>query len=328
MTTHEDIITNAWDWLSHSFQNVDDDVLLTSPYLTAEVCDFIAAAAKHSPYNWTVVTTLDEKAVADGTLSVTGLRTLLNASVTVKDVRRLHAKCFIVGSRAMLGSANLTGRGTGKAIHANAELGVGLSLAHATQARSWISSLPHQRVDAATLDDLALRARHLTGVPDDPQEAPTRETALRLAEQLLIDARDGSRELWLKLEYGDPALEGWRKDSWFASPDNGRPACRPGDLVVICAKGTYDCYAILEVTSVAEYQPVDYAEWINLRAPEDLTRYPWINRTAPRLVPSHLVNLNISEIGALKRGLQNGHIRLSFDQFTAAASMWARIAFN
>lgn len=37
---------------------------------------------------------------------------------------------------------------------------------------------------------------------------------LVLVEQLLLDARDKNRTLWLKSEYGGPALDQWRS-MWF-----------------------------------------------------------------------------------------------------------------
>lgn len=45
-----------------------------------------------------------------------------------------------------------------------------------------------------------------------------------------------------------------------------------------------------------------------------------ITRTAPRLVPDQLLQLKLTELGIRGRGLQNGHVRLRFDQFTGRAN--------
>ena len=153
-------------------------------------------------------------------------------------------------------------------------------------------------------------------------------SALHLAEQLLVDARDPDRSLWLTLEYGQPGLDNWRKQFRFASPKKGKPGFSPLDLVVICAKDTHDCYAVAEVTSDPEFQPADYAAWTAAQDPGALERWPWINRTVPRLVPSTLMELKLDELGVKGQGLQNGDVRLEFDQFTAAVRGLARLASN
>lgn len=104
-----------------------------------------------------------------------------------------------------------------------------------------------------------------------------------------IDARDPQRSLWLKLEYGEPASDGWRERIWFASPKKGKPGFRPGDLVFTCAKDTGDCYAIVEVADEPEYQPEYYVDWT--AANDALARWPWINTTRPRLVANVLLEL-------------------------------------
>ena len=55
-------------------------------------------------------------------------------------------------------------------------------------------------------------------------------------------------------------------------------------------------------------------------------RWPWINRTKPRLVPDELMQLKLNELGVPGNPLQNGHVRLSFDQFTAGVRALARLA--
>lgn len=313
-------------WLDDVLTTVDGDVLLTSPYLSAEVCKRLAEAASRSSARWTLITTMDPSAVANGFLSVRGLHQLLDSGVTVRHVNRLHAKCFVVGSRAMLGSANLTGAGLGTVANQNRELGIEVAADRVEQVRETINSWPSHTIDRRNLDELLEASRGLTkqavSMPDDELDSLS---ALHLAEKLLTDARDPDRSLWLKLEYGEPALDGWRQDSWFASPKKGKPGFRSGDLVVICAKDTHDCYAVVEVTEDPEFQPQSYIDLMEERT-EEVDRWPWINRTIPRLVPKRLMELKLTELGVSGQGLQNGHVRLGFDQFTAGVRALARLA--
>lgn len=321
------LLETAWEWLTDSLSAPDGDVVLTSPFLTFEICKRIADAACSSPASWHLVTALDPSAVANGYLSVQGLRVMLDAGIEVRHVNRLHAKCFVVGTSGMIGSANLTGAGLGSSAMANRELGVELDPAQTEQARTTILAWPSQIVGHHDLDRLLDESRSLTRTtPRAQHQELDADSALHLAEDLLADARDPRRSLWLKLEYGRPGLDSWRQESWFASPKKGRPGFRPRDLVLICAKHTYDCYAVVEVISEPEFQPKDYVAWTAAEDPDAPTRWPWINRTVPRLVPSALMELKLEELGIRSQGLQNGHVRLKFDQFTAAVRALARLA--
>lgn len=326
MEAEKKVLSTAIEWLDAALANVDGDAVLTSPYLSFEVCKRLAMAAEESSTSWQLVTDLNPSAVANGYLTARGLRLLLDAGVGVRHVNRLHAKFFIIGTQAMLGSANLTGAGLGATTSPNRELGIELSPDHAAQALATIASWPSRSVSYSDLDQLLEDSHKLTRHDEHvATDDLTPASALHLAEQLLTDARDPQRSLWLKLEYGEPKLNGWAQQSWFASPKKGRPGFRPGDLVFICAKDTRDCYAVVEVASAAEFQPPDYAEW-NAGDPEALSRWPWINRTVPRLVPDHLMELKLSELGVSGQALQNGHVRMDLDQFTAGVRALARLA--
>lgn len=320
------VIEKADNWLTAALRDLDGSALLASPFLTYDACSRIAVAAEQSDHVFTLVTTLDAGAVAGGYQSVQGLARLLTAGVQVRHVDRLHAKCFVLGSRAMLGSANLTGPGLGSSATHNRELGVELDeeqLAHAVRT---IQAWPARPVSVGDLDELLAKSKGLTRTIRDDADALDADTALTQAERLLADARDPSRGLWVKLEYGDPALDDWREASFFASPKKGRPGFRPGDLVLICAKDTKDCYAVVEFINEPEFKPADYLHWTNQNDPGAEDRWPWINRTRPRLVPSELMQLKLSELGVGGQALQNGHVRLKFDQFTAAVRALARLA--
>lgn len=320
------MVQSARDWFDAALPQLDGPALLTSPYLSYDVCARLAVAAQGNPHPFVLVTTLDPSAVANGYLSVKGLGRLLEAGVEVRHAERVHAKCFLLGTRAMLGSANLTGAGLGSSSSPNRELGVVLAAPDALEARRAVEAWPARAVTVADLADLMARSQQLTRQAHVQREELDATTALQLAEQLLADARDVSRGLWLKLEYGEPALDGWRQDSWFASPKKGRPGFRTGDLVVVCAKGTHDCYAVVEVAGDPEFQPTDYVAWTEENDPGAAERWPWINRTSPRLVPDELMELKLRELGVSGQGLQNGHVRLELDQFASGVRALARLA--
>lgn len=315
--------TKASTWLTEATQNPDGDVLLCSPYLTVEISKQLAATAAESKHKWRIFTCLDPSAVANGYLSVHGLKILMDSGVEIYHIKRLHAKAFLVGSRGLLGSANLTGAGLGSSAGFNFELGIELSAEQVAQAKTIIASWPARVAEHLDLRVLLEKAQELT--PDSLEQAEEldADSALQFAEQLLAEARSRERSLWLKLEYGDPALEGWREESWFASPKKGRPSFKPGDFVFICAKDTHDCYAVVEVLNEPEFQPLNYVSEVDS---EDVERWPWVNLTKPRLVPNTLMPLKLSELGVSGQGLQNGHVRLKFDQFTAGVRALARLA--
>jgi hypothetical protein len=312
--------TNAADWLYKAIEDIDGDVLLASPYVSSDVCRRLAAAAKQSDPRWRLVTCLDPSAVANGYLSVEGLIELERSGVTVSHVDRLHAKTFIVGSRGFLGSANLTGAGLGSSKAANFELGVELGVAQVDGVRRAISTWPSRGVTANDLEKLLLQARQLTQAEAPASGDLDKDSALALMEQLLVDARDETRTLWLKSEYGEPALEQWRSEWYFGSPAKGRPSIKPRDLVFICAQ-TRDCYAVVEVMSDPEFLPDDY----RAERGEEADRWPWVSRTKPRFVPDALLELKAHELVRSTGGLQNGHIKLKFDQFTNGVRSLARL---
>ncbi|WP_225737956.1 hypothetical protein [Pseudoclavibacter chungangensis] len=196
----------------------------------------------------------------------------------------------------------------------------------AESARHRMLNWPSRLIGAKEFDDLEVRAARLGKQCSFRNDSLDPDTALQLAESLLADARDGERGLWLKLEYGEPALDGWRAESWFASPKKGKPGFRTGDLVFICAKDTKDCYAVVEVKGESEFQAHFYEAWTRTHDAEAFARWPWTTATTPRLVPSRLLELKLSELGVSGQALQNGHVRLRLDQFTHGVRALARLS--
>jgi len=315
--------SKAADWLFQAGKDTDGDLLLASPFLSYDVCKRLAQIGGPDTAR-TLFTCLDPSAVANGYMSIDGLLQLIESGFSVRHVDRLHAKAFLFGSRGFLGSANLTGAGLGSSAAANVELGVELGAAQVASVRQMMDGWTSRSVTAAELDSLMLQARQLTVVDKLAAEGLDSESGLALVEQLLVDARDADRTLWLKSEYGEPALDQWRKDWYFGSPKKGegkgRPSIKEGDLVVISAQ-TRDCYAVVEVTSEPLFIPDDY----RAERGEEADRWPWVSRTKPRFVPDELLELKAYELVRSTGGLQNGHIRLRFDQFTYAVRSLARL---
>lgn len=321
-----EIIDRAATWLDVVLREPDGPALFASPYLSFDVCRALATAARKSSHPFVLLTALDPSAVANGYLSISGLRLIMESGVDVRHVERLHAKTFLIGSQGATGSANLTGAGLGSSARPNRELGIVLTSDQVIAARKLMEDWPARNVVESDLSQLEEEARQVGRLREFRGRNLDSATSLQLAEGLLVEARESSRTLWVKLEYGDPALDAWRERSWFASPKKGRPSFRPGDFVLICAKDTHDCYAVLEVVGEANFRPSFYAEWALKNDPTAVVRWPWINPTMPRLVPESLLELKLSELGVNSGGLQNGHVRLTLEQFSAAVRALARLS--
>ncbi|APT92652.1 hypothetical protein CPHO_06815 [Corynebacterium phocae] len=345
MTEKSELVYNAYDWLMDALDDPDGDILLTSPYLTYRICNEIAASVEGLPFNVVVVTALNAAAVANGYQSVVGLEKLLKLeNVTVKHVSHLHAKCFIVGTQAMLGSANLTDAGLGNATRSNHELGVTLAPGLVHEARKTIEGWPAEDVDTGWLQELRAEAKLIklplksapTPHPIGSEEYDGWEVghSSQLVEELLSIAGDVKRQLWLKHHFGEPDFGIWRDLHYIAHPDlnkkksmrpdeKSRPSIGPGDLVVICASGKRTnpdhkrrfCYAVVEVTSETLYKPSFYVEDY-ADEPDEVDHYCWVNETVPRLVPDKIPPIRSRDLGIQTLG-GAGYKRLEFDQFVS-----------
>ncbi|WP_284991656.1 hypothetical protein [Arthrobacter sp. efr-133-TYG-120] len=269
--------------------------------------------------------------MASGFLSVQGMVLMLDARVEFRHVDQLHAKCFIVCSRGMLGSANLTAAGLGSSVNANRELGVELDRDQLEKARTMVSAWPSRSVSKSDLDDLAEQAKKL------PKPAPRvrkqdGDSELLDVERLLAGARDPERSLWVKVEDGAPVLDQWRQEWRFANPGSkrgdrwiGEPAIKTGDLVFIFATKTKDGYVVVEVTTDPELLPEDCVEWAAYREGEDSERWPWVNRTRPRLVPSSLIDFKYEDLRGGKKLPRGSRFGLSPEEFVAGVRLLAQM---
>lgn len=311
------VVEHAGLWLENALQTVAGDVLLTSPYLSYAECARVARAAQESTREIILCTVLDPFAAAQGYLSVEGLRRLAAAGVELRHVKRLHAKCFLVGEQGLVGSGNLTGAGLGYTAEPNREIGVEVAPDQVAALRATIDGWPAQVISDADLEDLEQRARSVAPTPGRVPDTAGPTELRRAAEQVLLDAQSGERGLWVKAEGGDPKPGAWLNQYFFASPDNGRPRFKIGDLVLICAGNTNDCYAIVEVTGEAEWKTDIPLFRGPVRDEESVEKWPWVNRTRPRLVPLHDADFKKTDLGLRGAG-RGSHLRLSLVQFTAA----------
>lgn len=271
-----------------------------------------------------MLTKLDPVAIAGGYLSVAGLKSMLRAGVSVRTHPRLHAKVYLADDFGFVGSANLTSSGLGLTPHHNAELCISLAASDTAEAGQvfdeWWSVA--SEVDEAAL----LRAEELaSALPATPKSATAKpqETTDATVERILTDARDPSRTLWLKAQNGAPSLDQWRDPHWFSSPAKGRPRFAPGDLVLLFAKEARGAYAVLEIASSASFDPDFVTEnsngesWIG-------ERWPWVNETTPRIVPTELVVVTREQLGISPYSLQSGHKVLSLNEFASGVRALAQ----
>lgn len=304
----------------NALREASDRVRLASPFISIRIAKQLAVIASASTATWSLITRLDAAAAAGGYLSTDGLRALMDAGVVVRHARRLHAKAYLADEYfGMVGSANLTGPGLGASTDPNLELSLRLRPEDALAARTrvdewWNASTAVSRED---IDDLDRRARDLpraVAVQLSPELDRADEDISELAN-LVSDARE--RNLWVKAQYGQPSYDQWRSEFWFSSAAHRRPSFAPGDLVLVYAKDAHACYAIVEVVDEPRNDP-RYIVERGGRSEEEAIRWPWVNRTTPRLVPMSERLVMPVDLGFTGQGLQGGHKRIGLPEFVVA----------
>lgn len=314
------LLTIAAPELMNALRAASDRVRLASPFISIRIAKELAGIARASTAAWTLITRLDAAAAAGGYLSTDGLRDLMNAGVAVRHAPRLHAKAYLADDTfGMIGSANLTGPGLGASANPNLELSLRLRPEDVVAARTrvdewWTTSTAVSRLD---IDDLDRRARDLPrgiAVQLSPELEGDEEDVSQLAN-LVSDARQ--RSLWVKAQYGHPNYHQWRNEFWFSSAAHRRPSFAPGDLVLIYAKEAHACYAIVEVLDEPRNDPRFIVERGG-RPEEEANRWPWVNRTTPRLVPTSERIVRPVDLGFTGQGLQGGHKRIGLPEFVVA----------
>jgi hypothetical protein len=258
-------------------------------------------------------------AAAGGYLSIDGLRELHEAGVNLGHIDALHAKVYVTDDFAMVGSANLTNTGLGAASRPNLELSVELAGDAVARIRgiaeTWWESAA--TVDRAALDDLEARVRTLPRVTLEPASVEAESMGDLVSDQiaeLIADARE--RTLWVKAQYGEPSPQQWLHTHWFSSTKRGRPSFKEGDLVLIYSKEAQACYAIVEVLDSAAMDPSFVASHSFIEGAG--ARWPWVNTTRPRLVPSDGAMVSSADLGFTGLGLQGGHRHIGVAEFVGA----------
>ncbi|WP_284982449.1 hypothetical protein [Arthrobacter sp. efr-133-TYG-118] len=83
--------------------------------------------------------------------------------------------------------------------------------------------------------------------------------------------------------------------------------------------------AVVEVIAEAKFRPQDYVEWASERDGDDANRWPWVNRTKPRLVPPSLIELKIDELRKRGQAPRKSHVRLDPEEFIAGVRALAQM---
>jgi len=311
-------VSAVGDLLLGAVAGAQHHVRLVSPYLSLPIAQRLAEYAEASTAPWSLITRFDAAAVAGGFLSTAGLRLLVEAGVAVRSLARLHAKVYLVDDEfGVVGSANLTGSGLGTSAAPNRELSVRIEPNALVEVEDqvdawWGSAASISLSDIAALE-AAARAlpREAPIVLPEPSEA----TASVALADLLADARGVN--LWVKAQYGEPDADQWRQPFWFSSRRDRIPSFKPRDLVLIYAKEAHACYAIIEVTSEPFHSPAYLLQ--HGRPESEAERWPWVNETLPRLVPTEGREVRPQDLGFTGQSLQGGHKRLGLTEFAAAA---------
>lgn len=304
------VITQAGDELFSRLEDPAGDVTLCAPFLTSAIATRLADLAQDSEVDWYLLTHLDAQAAANGYQSVDGLRALLDAGVHMVNYPRLHAKAYVIGNDfALIGSANLTATGLGEGTSANAELSIIVPESEIDSVQQILDQWwDHgEEIDEATLDRLAERARRL------PRWTPPAPPTTTTVAALLEDAQRADVTLWIKAHYGPARPDAWNREAWFSSSGSkGTPRFQPGDLVAIYSQDEHSCYCIVEVLDEPRYNPDFVAE---LEGTDNGERWPWVNTTAPRMIPTQQTGISLHDLGIKPQGLQGGRKKLAFNEF-------------
>lgn len=312
------ILANSYYFVTEMLATAKDEVRLSSPYLSLPVAQKLAALASSSSASWSFPTALDPFAIANGYLSVQGLAALLDAGVMVRTAESLHAKVYLADDVGVVGSANLTMSGLGAGVNSNLELSVGLRATQVAAAKQvflqwWRGA---RVVDHQSLKLAKAAAGDVLGVvPPKSASGGDDDEMTRKAVALLGEARRVN--LWVKAHYGDDAAHDWfAEHSWIASSRGKRPSFKVGDLVLIYAGDLHACYAIVQITSEARYDPGALRD--GGYSHEDSRRWSWVNTVEGRLQVGALAAVSPSDLGFTGRGLRNGHRRIDLTEFAAA----------
>jgi len=316
MAAPGDLLTVLDPELAAAVSAAHSSIELCSPFVGPDTAIWLADAAASSSAKWTLLTELDPVAAAYGSLSIRGLRALLAAGVSIWDAGRLHAKVFLCdGAVGFAGSANLTSSGLVSSGRSNLELTVALTATQCSDAAAvlaaWLAGAT--RVAKAELDECERQARR---IPVRVRRRLGRAAAAQEADVLLREAADGT--VWVKALYYDAvdAARPWDPNGWVGSPDKGCPTFKTGDFLLIYAKYTGLCNAIVEVTGPTRFDPA--YPLAQGKPPEDAERWPWITPVAGRRQVPVACGVPLHRLGLTGQSLRNGHCRMPVGGFPTA----------
>lgn len=307
----DDLITALRRPLYEAVSDASTGVALCSPFIGPGVAARLESAASHGTADWRLLTYVNARAAAYGSLSLDGLERLLAKGVSIRSLPGLHAKLFLIDdSIGFVGSANLTTSGLGGDERHNRELSVALNqrqqLAALKQFELWWGL--GADVDTTTLRECRREARkvHVSLAGETPSVG--NEDLLEVANDLLRVSE--SVQTWIKAVYRDAqtADAPWSTSPWVGSPDAGRPGFAVGDLLLIYAKAAQRCNAVLQVVGVSRRDP-DFALAHGISA-EHAARWPWITPIEVRMQVPVASGVPLARLGVTGQSLQSGHRRM------------------
>jgi hypothetical protein len=262
-------------------------VWLASPFLTNPAAKWLAGLPASAHGDRRLLVSWDSNSIDTGYLSAHGVDVLRQRGFAVRDLRRLHAKMVIAGSRAYLGSGNLTSYGIDAT---NAEIGVFVNGSHATTAGAlfdgwWKEAVPVSNAEIASAMKRQKRLLKKRGRSVDYEAQPGHQPpqSKRRVPQAWIKSQyyrhDGwaiapGKEHWIgdPGEHDDDGNRIYRKDGVPA----GEPRYKVGDTIGVYFGTTLKVPLIVEVIGPSRFDPKFAQEHNDGGEPDAGERWPWV----------------------------------------------------
>jgi hypothetical protein len=261
-------------------------VWLASPFLTNPAAEWLAGLPASAHGDRRLLVSWDPNSIDTGYLSAHGVDVLRRHGFAVRDLRRLHAKMVIAGSRVYVGSGNLTSYGIDAT---NAEVGVFANGSHATTAGVlfdgwWKEAVPVTNAEIATAQKRLLkkRGRSVDYEAQPGHQPPQPERPVPQAWIKSLHYRDGKwtiapgQKSWIS-DPGKRDSQGkriYRKDKQEA----GRPGYKVGDRLCLYFATVMKIPLIVEVTKEPEFAPAYVQKYNDGDEPDAGERWPWLTR--------------------------------------------------
>ncbi len=305
-------------------------VAIATPFLSHQVAALLVRATEQGgARDRRFLTALTAGAVEGGYLDPDGVEEFVAAGYEVRSLRNLHAKALFADVWGLVGSGNLTVRGSNGG---NAELGVVLSPAQVKRAvvehfNPWWKAA--EELDLKYLRSLRKRKR-----PASPERRQREGKGglfkTDVGEELGSFVDDPTRGgYWLKVMYGSSnrtKAVHWKGPSWVSDRHTtrasdgtplGRPTYRLGDhLVIYLSRQGRACPAVVRVTTEPKFDLDRVRREGELGDDE---RWGWLTEVEGVAATDLTKAPGLDDIGVNPRSVrQHGHIRLSHGQYRAA----------